>query len=134
MAAFSGVVVPGRRLRGYQVEPARAIAESVLGGLGRQFAVVFSRQAGKDELLAQVIAFLLARYRRRGGGIVVAAPTFRPQAALSRDRLLDRLAGSALGPGTRVREGYAVPTGGPRRAFSRRRRERTRGGRRPTCC
>ena len=111
VATFSGVVAPERRLRGYQVEPARAIAESVLGGLGRQFAVVFSRQAGKDELLAQVIAFLLARYRRRGGGIVVAAPTFRPQAALSRDRLLDRLAGSVLGSGTRVREGYAVHHG-----------------------
>ena len=88
---FSAEALPEFRLREYQIGPARAIAESVEGKLGRQFAVVFSRQAGKDELLAQLIAFLLVRRCRKGGNVVVAAPTFRPQAALCRDRLLDRL-------------------------------------------
>src|SRR5690606_24597334 len=46
---------------------------------------------GKDELLAQVLAALLIRYSRRGGTIVVAAPTRRPQAQISRDRLWNRL-------------------------------------------
>ena len=83
--------MPGYQLRAYQVEPARAIAQSVLDHDGRQFAIVFSRQAGKDELLAQVLAYLLTRYAIRGGTAVIAAPTFHPQAALSRDRLLARL-------------------------------------------
>ena len=57
VGVFSRAVLPGYALRPYQVGPARAIVESVEGGLGRQFGVVFSRQAGKDELLAQLLAF-----------------------------------------------------------------------------
>ncbi|MFN8512149.1 MAG: hypothetical protein U0841_06085 [Chloroflexia bacterium] len=76
---FSRGLWPERTLRRYQEEVARAIIESVRGGLGRQFAVVFARQSGKDELLAQTIAYLLNLYRDEGGSIVVAAPTFRPQ-------------------------------------------------------
>ena len=113
--AFSRIVLPRYRLRGYQIGPARAIAESVERGAGRQFVVVFSRQAGKDELLAQLLAFLLVRNQQRGGSAVVAAPTFRPQAALSRDRLLERLAEPllvALGARpARLRDGYAVQVG-----------------------
>src|SRR5687767_7623947 len=66
---YSRVLLPGYRLRAYQLGPARAIAESVTGRLGRQFAVVFSRQAGKDETLAQLIAWLLTRYQVIGGTI-----------------------------------------------------------------
>jgi hypothetical protein len=103
------VVLTRRHLRPYQDEPAQAIADSIERGRGLQFAVVFSRQAGKDELLAQLLAFLLSRYRDKGGNAVVAAPTFHPQAALSRDRLLDRLTATVM---TRrlisVRDGYAV--------------------------
>ena len=115
VAEFSAMVLPGYRLRPYQVAAARAIVASVVGRQGqhgRQFAVVFSRQAGKDELLAQVVAFLLVRHARRGGNVVVAAPTFRPQAALSRDRLLARLRGSPLTAGlTETRDGYIVEVG-----------------------
>src|SRR5688572_28371806 len=92
VAAFSRRWLPDYALRGYQIEPARAIVASVEQGQGRSLAVVFSRQSGKDELLAQVLAYLLTTYQRQGGSIVVAAPTFRPQAAISRDRLRDRLA------------------------------------------
>lgn len=66
VAGFSRLWLPGWLLRRYQVGPARVNVESVEGGLGRQFAVVFSRPAGKDELLAQWLAFLLVRYRQRG--------------------------------------------------------------------
>ena len=114
---FSAKLLPDWVLRGYQRGPARAIVESVEQGRGRQFAVVFSRQAGKDELLAQVIAFLLVRRGSRGGNVVVAAPTFRPQAALCRDRLLDRL-GRVIPPeliavagGGGAKDGYAVQVG-----------------------
>jgi hypothetical protein len=111
VAAYSRAILPDWRLRGYQLEPARAIAESVERELGRQFAVVFSRQAGKDELLAQVLAYLLTRYQRRGGSAVLAAPTFRPQAALSRDRLWDRLGTRLLGERPQARDGYAIRVG-----------------------
>jgi hypothetical protein len=96
------------------VGPARAIVASVEEGLGRSFAVVFSRQAGKDEMLAQLVAFLLTRWQRRGGSIVLAAPTFQPQAALMRDRLLARLAEplpAALTGGATLHDGYAVTLG-----------------------
>jgi hypothetical protein len=65
------------------MRPARAIAESVNERLGLQFAVVFSRQAGKDETLAQLIAWLLTRYQIAGGTIVVAAPTRTLQANIT---------------------------------------------------
>jgi len=111
VALFSRLTLPAWGLRRYQIGPARAIAESVVRGHGRQFAVVFSRQSGKDELIAQLIAFLLIRYQRRGGNVVLAAPTFRPQAALSRDRLLARLAASPLVARPRLRDGYVVEVG-----------------------
>src|ERR671910_2925982 len=75
VGAYSRILLPAYRLRDYQLGPARAIAESVTERLGRQFAVVFSRQAGKDELLAQLIGWLLTRYQAAGGTIIVAAPT-----------------------------------------------------------
>jgi hypothetical protein len=104
-------MLPRYALRSYQIEPARAIAESIERGLGRQFAVVFSRQAGKDELLAQLLAWLLVRRQRRGGNAVIAAPTYRPQAALSRDRLLDRLAEPRTASQARRHDGYTVQVG-----------------------
>src|SRR5215203_6865032 len=112
VGAYSRVLLPTYRLRDYQIGPARAIAESITGGLGRQFAVVFSRQAGKDEMLAQLIAWLLTRYQNAGGTIVVAAPTRTPQANITRDRVLDRLKRSALTVGrVRARDGYIVEVG-----------------------
>ena len=112
VGAYSRVLLPGYRLREYQIGPARAIAESITRQLGRQFAVVFSRQAGKDETLAQLIAWLLTRYQVAGGTIVVAAPTRTPQANITRDRVLDRLKRSALTVGkVRARDGYIVEVG-----------------------
>ncbi len=108
---YSRLVLPNYALRPYQVVPARAIVESVDKGLGRQFAVVFSRQAGKDEMLAQLLVFLLTRYQLRGGGAVLAAPTFRPQAALSRDRLIARLDNPLTASNWKKRDGYAVTVG-----------------------
>ena len=103
---YSRVLLPAHQLREYQLRPGRAIAESIAGRRGMQFAVVFSRQAGKDEMLAQLLAWLLTRYQVVGGSAVVAAPTIT-QAYVSRDRLLGRLRGSALTVG-RVR---VVPAG-----------------------
>jgi hypothetical protein len=111
LAALSRDCLPSHALRPYQLPPARAIAESIRRRQSRQFAIAFSRQAGKDELLAQLLAWLLIAYALEGGNAVIAAPTFSPQAALSRDRLMDRL-GRILPPGVaKQREGYIVEVG-----------------------
>jgi hypothetical protein len=107
---FSGVMFPQERLRDYQVGPARALVEAVRAGKGGQFVWVFSRQAGKDETLAQVLAYLLNCYRARGGQIVVAAPTMR-QVQISRDRLVACLDNWLNRGGTKQREGYIVSLG-----------------------
>ncbi len=74
-------------LRDYQLLCARAIVDSVARGSGHIITVMFARQMGKNELSAQVEAFLLRRYAERGGAIVKAAPSFRPQIAHSMLRL-----------------------------------------------
>src|SRR5207248_1969753 len=85
-ALFSRFVV-GRPLRPYQLEPARAILESVLGRRGETISVMMSRQAGKNELSAQIEAYLLNLHAHEGGQIVKAAPTYVPQCLTSRLRL-----------------------------------------------
>ncbi|MGB9879166.1 MAG: hypothetical protein ACPLRM_00265, partial [Anaerolineae bacterium] len=54
---FSKVVIR-RELRPYQLAPAKAIVDSVIHRRGLTFAVVMSRQAGKNELSAQLEAYL----------------------------------------------------------------------------
>src|SRR5687767_7253126 len=66
-------------LRPYQLDPARAIVHSVLNNLGLTFTVVMSRQAGKNELSAQVEALLLIHFQRTAATIVKTAPTLHPQ-------------------------------------------------------
>ncbi len=100
-AHFSRVFLPHRALRPYQATPANAIAHAVLelGGNPRvpaEFAAVFARQSGKDEMLAQLLAYLLVTFHRAGGTAVVALPTLRPQAQIARDRLLDVLASDRI--------------------------------------
>src|SRR5688572_31565484 len=83
---FSRFVV-GRPLRSYQLEPARAVLRSVFDRRGDQITVMMSRQAGKNELSAQLEAYLLNLHATEGGTIVKAAPTYQPQLAASRLRL-----------------------------------------------
>lgn len=84
---------------------ARSLATHLHARSGEQLAMVFSRQSGKDEVLAQVLAWVLVRNAERGGSIVVAAPTLRPQAMISRDRLRDRLLNNPVTrPFTTVRD------------------------------
>jgi hypothetical protein len=88
---FSRHVV-GTPLRPYQLEPARAVLDSVLNRRGRTLTIMMSRQAGKNELSAQLEAYLLNLFQRRGGAIIKAAPTFHPQivnSMLRLERMLD---------------------------------------------
>ena len=105
-----------RPLRSYQLTPARAIVDSVLHRRGLTFAVMMSRQAGKNEAAAHVEAFLLNLFRRRGGYLVKAAPTFRPQTLNSILRLTTILEGSLLPPPVRER-GYMIRVGQARALF-----------------
>jgi hypothetical protein len=107
---FSRVCYPEKRLRNYQLEAAGPVLEAIRQGVGGGYTLIFSRQAGKDELLAQVEAFLLVRYRIRGGNIVVGAPTFKPQCLVSKRRLLDRC-GTAFHEGVVSTQGYRVECG-----------------------
>ncbi len=112
---FSRWVV-GRELRGYQLEPARAIIASILGGKGLSFAVMMSRQAGKNETSAQVEAYLLNLFQRAGGFIVKAAPTYLPQTVNSRLRLEEAL-DNPWNRGRWQREGHMVRLGKARVSF-----------------
>jgi hypothetical protein len=97
-------------VRGYQVPPIRAIVDSVEHRRGHQFVLLFSRQSGKDELLAQLLAYLLVRHQRRGGQVVVVAPTAVPQAKISQERLKARLKMCALAIGWEP-SGHSVSLG-----------------------
>lgn len=106
---FSRRTMGDFRLRRYQEAPARGLAAAI-ASRDRDLGIVFSRQSGKDELLAQLLAFFLVRYQRAGGSVVVAAPTLRPQAINTRDRLIARLDANPLGAGT-WRDGFTVGMG-----------------------
>jgi hypothetical protein len=101
LSAFSQWVLR-RPLRRYQHEIAAAILRSIHEREGRSFAVIMPRQAGKNEISAQVEAYLLNLHRFAGGQIVKATPTFHPQAANSMLRLADHL-GSPLSRGALLR-------------------------------
>ena len=104
---FSAKVI-GLPLRQYQMEPARAILQSILHGQGLTFTVMMSRQAGKNELSGQLECYLLNLYWRKGGQIVKASPTFKPQTINSILRLTDRLENKWNRGKWRRREGYIV--------------------------
>jgi len=109
-------VVTKRPLRSYQIEPAQAILKSILYNKGLTFAVMMSRQAGKNELSGQLEAYLLHLYRRKGAQIVKASPTFKPQTVNSMMRLADRL-DNDWGRAVKRREGYIIEIGKARALF-----------------
>jgi hypothetical protein len=60
-------------LHEYQVAPLRAIVQSVLNQEGHDFLLVFPRQSGKNEAVAQLLVYLLNIFQRSGGAMVFAA-------------------------------------------------------------
>nr|MBC7245515.1 hypothetical protein [Chloroflexota bacterium] len=108
---FSKVVVR-RPLRSYQLEPAKAIVDSVINRKGLTFAVVMSRQAGKNELSAQLEAYLMNLFQQvRGASLVKASPTYKPQTINSKMRLRDCLDNPWNREFLRGDEGYIVRLG-----------------------
>ncbi|MCK4472093.1 MAG: hypothetical protein KAW49_09945, partial [Anaerolineae bacterium] len=106
ISQFSQLVIE-KPLRSYQLEPATAILDSILNQRGLTFAVMMSRQAGKNELSGQLEAYLLNLFQK-DGQIVKASPTFKPQTINSILRLIDRLDNDWNRKKARRREGYIV--------------------------
>jgi hypothetical protein len=72
MERFSSLVLR-LPLRRYQLEPLRAIVDSVLNRKGLEFLLIFPRQSGKNEAVAQLLVYLLNILQRVGGNIVYGA-------------------------------------------------------------
>ncbi|MBM2831756.1 MAG: hypothetical protein HW414_808 [Dehalococcoidia bacterium] len=104
-------------LRPYQKEIARAVLESVLGRRGLTFSVEVARQGGKNELSAQLEVLLLTLNMGRGGNLVKASPTFKPQSLISRRRLEDRLRACGYGRFLHSEMGYVLRLGRARQLF-----------------
>jgi hypothetical protein len=69
----------GLQLRGYQEVVARAVIRSVLENQGLSFVVILPRQSGKNELQAQLQAYLLMLFSESREEIVQVSPTWKPQ-------------------------------------------------------
>lgn len=105
-----------RPLRAYQYAVAAAIVDSVLHRKGMTFAVMMSRQAGKNETSAHIEAFLLNYFRQRGGNIVKVSPTFKPQTINSLLRLQGLYERADLPP-AESQHGYMLAVGRARCSF-----------------
>jgi hypothetical protein len=80
----------GIRLRSYQKQVAEAIVDSAIRGKGFSFVVIFPRQSGKNELQAQIEAYLLSICSVEQGEMVKVSPTWKPQ-SLNAMRRLERV-------------------------------------------
>lgn len=78
------------RLWDYQKAALAAAVHSVMAHLGRSLVVMFPRQAGKNELQAQLEAFLLAKLQDTDAELVKVSPTWKPQ-SLNAMRRLERV-------------------------------------------
>ena len=86
----------GIKMRPYQLEPAKAILKSITEKRGDTIVLIISRQAGKDELLANLLSYLVTLFAHREVGIVVANPTYKPQTINAIMRLENRLNANLL--------------------------------------
>ncbi len=105
------------RLRPYQAEAGRAILSSALGGRGLTFTVVMARQAGKNELSAQLEMLLLLLNARRSVDGIKCAPTFEPQGRISLQRLWGRLVEAGVDGAAMREDGRAIRVGRARQIF-----------------
>jgi len=83
-------------LRSYQQAVARAVVDSVMHRRGLTIGVMFPRQSGKNELQAQLEAYLLMLFSEEGGELVKISPTWKPQAQNAMRRLERVLEGNLL--------------------------------------
>jgi len=86
----------GIRLRRYQESIARAVVHSILHQQGLSFVVILPRQSGKNELPAQLQAYLLTLLSAERHEMVQVSPTWRPQTENAMHRLETVLSGNWL--------------------------------------
>jgi hypothetical protein len=77
----------GFTFRHYQLQVAQDIVDSVTAKRGLTFVVIFPRQSGKNEIQAQVEAYLLSLFATLPAEIVKCSPTSKPQSLTSMRRL-----------------------------------------------
>jgi len=112
-AAFSG-----RHLRSYQRQVLGALVGSIRARAGRSFVVIFARQSGKNELQAQLFAYLLAVLRGEALNMISVSPTYKPQTLNAIQRLETVLARNPLTRRQwRRREGFQIQLGQARVIF-----------------
>jgi hypothetical protein len=104
-------------LRPYQTEAAKAIVEIVVRRRGLTFSVEIARQGGKNELSARIELLLLVTHFGRDVTAIKAAPTLRPQALISLDRLWQRVLDAGLDGWARKENGNCVRLGRARQLF-----------------
>lgn len=108
----------GLKLRHYQEVVARVVVDSALKSKGLSFVVMFPRQSGKNELQAQIEAYLLARYSQTGGELVKVSPTWKPQSLNAMQRLERALRNNFLTERLWAKEwGYVYRVGKARVVF-----------------
>lgn len=69
---FSHLVL-GIPLYSYQVKPIVAVIDSIINHRGLEFLIIFPRQSGKNEAVAQLLVYLLNIFQRTGGNVVYGA-------------------------------------------------------------
>ena len=108
----------GIHLRSYQKAPAYAILQSLRELAGRTFVIMFPRQSGKNELQAQLEAYLLCVYHLMNVEMVKVSPTWKPQTLNAMRRLERVLEGNKIAKELWTREsGYIYRCGIARLIF-----------------
>jgi hypothetical protein len=106
------------KLRKYQEAVAWAVVDSVMHGRGLTIVVMFPRQSGKNELQAQIEAFLMTLYRSKEREMVKVSPTWKPQSLNAMQRLERVLARNCICRSLWAKErGYIYRMGGVRIFF-----------------
>ncbi len=108
----------GRELRQYQQQVAITVVELVMEKRGDTIAVIFPRQSGKNELQAQIEAYLLVLFREQDAEMVKVSPTWKPQSLNAMRRLERVLKRNAATKDAWVKEsGYVYRVGSARIFF-----------------
>jgi muconolactone delta-isomerase len=108
----------GLKLRRYQEAVARAVVRSVVDGQGLSFVVILPRQSGKNELQAQLQAYLLMLFSGQRAEIVQVSPTWKPQTMNAMYRLEATLSSNLVVKDRWEKHyGHVYQVGGARIAF-----------------
>lgn len=105
-------------MREYQIGPAVAIVERIRAGKGGSIVVLFPRQSGKNEVQAQIEAYLLVLLSPQDAELVKVSPTWKPQSLNAMRRLNRVLARNLVARGLwKKEEGYIYRFGKARLYF-----------------